>query len=93
MVLLVIQHIGGVSTLLKGIKYNPTHRKLGYVVSNLGRFIAVGGQIIAKADKTLLYASVAITVFLFVASTYKVFFASGSFSKVNKINDSNKKKA
>lgn len=83
MVLLVIQHIGGVSTLLKGIKFNSSHRKLGYVVSNLGRFIAIGGQIIGNADKNIIYVSVAITVILFFGSTYKVFFAP----KTEKKND------
>ena len=91
MVLLVIQHVGGVSTLLKGIKYNSSHRKLGYVVSNLGRFIAIGGQIIGNADKNIIYASVAITVILFLGSTYKVFFAGKSPSKPSK--EADKKKA
>lgn len=81
LVLLVIQHIGGVSTLLKGMKFNSSHRKLGYVVSNLGRFIAIGGQIIGHADTTIIYASVAISVILFLGSTYKVFFAAESPSK------------
>lgn len=91
MVLLVIQHVGGVSTLLKGIKYNSSHRKLGYVVSNLGRFIAIGGQIIGNANKNILYFSIGLTVLLFIGSTYKVFFAGGPSSNPSKDNESNKK--
>ena len=74
--MLVIQHASGVYTLLKGIKYNPTHRKLGFYVSNFGRILAVFGFVIANAEPWIIATSGAITVFLLIASTYKVFFAN-----------------
>ena len=47
LILVLLQHVGGVTTLLKGISFNPIHRKFGVVVSSLGKFLAVGGMIIA----------------------------------------------
>lgn len=73
---MIIQHIGGVSTLLKGVKYNPAHRLMGFYVSNFGRTLAFFGFVIANVDKWIIYTSGAITLLLLVASTYKVFFAS-----------------
>ena len=76
--MLVVQHAGGVSTLLKGIKYNPTHRMLGFYVSNFGRILAFFGLVIANAEPWIIYTSGAITAVLLLASTYKVFFAGKS---------------
>lgn len=47
LIMLIIQHIGGVSTYLQGIKFNPAHRKFAVVVTNMGRFIAFFGLVIA----------------------------------------------
>jgi len=47
LVLLLIQHASGVYTLLKGIGYNPIHRKLGAIVASLGKFLAVGGMVLS----------------------------------------------
>ena len=46
LILMIIQHIGGVSTLLQGIKFNPAHRKFAVLVTNTGRFLAFFGLII-----------------------------------------------
>lgn len=58
------------------MKYNSTHRKLGFYVSNFGRILAVFGMVIAKSEQWILYSSIVLTVFLLIASTYKVFFAA-----------------
>lgn len=79
--MVIIQHIGGVTTLLKGIKFNPQHRMFGYYVSNTGRIIAVVGSIIGEADQNIIYVSAGIAAFLLIGSTYKVFFASKSSRK------------
>ncbi len=76
LLMLVIQHIGGVTTLLKGIKFNPQHRVFGFYVSNLGRIIAFFGFVIAGAEQWIIYSSGALTAILLLGSTYKVFFAS-----------------
>lgn len=76
MILLFLQHVGGVTTLLKGIKYNPQHRLFGFYVANMGRIIAVVGSIIGGAEQWVVYVSGGLTVLLLIGSTYKVFFAS-----------------
>jgi len=43
---MIVQHLGGVSTYLQGIKYNSAHRNFAVVVTNTGRFIAFFGLII-----------------------------------------------
>lgn len=89
LVLLVLQHVGGVTTLLKGIKYNPQHRMFGFYVANIGRIIAVVGSIIGGAEKWVIYVSGGLTVLLLIASTYKVFFASKKPDRAN-LTDSRK---
>jgi hypothetical protein len=84
--MLLIQHVGGVSTLLKGKKSNPAHRMLGFYVSNFGRILTVFGFVIAKVDQNIIYGSGAITLLLLVASTYKVFFAKQEPEKAVKTN-------
>jgi hypothetical protein len=76
LVLLVIQHLGGVSTLLKNVKYNSAHRLLGFYVGNAGRIISFVGFVIAKAEPWILYTSGGLTLLLLLGSSYKVFFAS-----------------
>lgn len=70
---MVVQHIGGVSTYLQGIKYDPAHRKFAVVVTNMGRFIAVFGLVIAGAEEMYVYGSGALAVVLLIASVYNVF--------------------
>ncbi len=74
--MLIIQHVGGVLTLLKGIKFNPSHRLFAFYVTNFGRILAFFGSVIAEAEPWIIYTSGAITVILLFASAYKVFFAS-----------------
>lgn len=83
MVLLFLQHVGGVTTLLKGIKYNPQHRMFGFYVANMGRIIAVVGSIIGGAEQWVIYVSAGLTLLLLIASTYKVFFASKKPDRAN----------
>lgn len=89
MVLLFLQHVGGVTTLLKGIKYNPQHRIFGFYVANMGRIIAVVGSIIGGAEQWVIYVSGGLTVLLLIGSTYKVFFASKKPDRAN-LTDSRK---
>ncbi len=74
LVMMILQHIGGVSTLLKGQKFNPGHRLFGFYVSNFGRILAFFGFVIAKAEEWVIISSGVITLVLLIASTYKVFF-------------------
>lgn len=87
--MLFLQHLGGVTTLLKGIKYNPQHRMFGFYVANMGRIISVVGSIIGGAEQWVIYVSGGLTVLLLIGSTYKVFFASKKPDRAN-LTDSRK---
>ena len=63
---MIIQHIGGVTTLLKGLRFNPSHRKFAIIVANLGRFLVVFGLILAKKEQTIIIGAAAIASILFV---------------------------
>lgn len=84
LVLLIIQHIGGVSTLLKGINYNPQHRKFAVVVSNFARILGLFGLILAGEEKNTILLVGAIDALLLVGSVYKVFIAGGESKKTEK---------
>lgn len=81
--ILTVQHASGVYTLLKGIGYNPIHRKLGVVVSGLGKFIAVGGMILAKWPQYLIISSVVLAV-LMTGYTIFIHFGGASTKKETK---------
>ena len=70
---LIIQHASGVYTFLKGINYNPIHRKLGVVASSLGKFLAVGGMIIADWPQYLIIIGAVLAVLMTAFGTYKHF--------------------
>lgn len=74
--MVLIQHIGGVTTLLKGQKSNPQHRKFAVLVTNFGRLLAIFGMILGGFDQRIIIGSSIFAVILLVGSVYKVFFAS-----------------
>lgn len=66
--LLILQHLGGVITLLKGIRSNPIHRKFGTIVSNLGRVLATFGLILAEQDQKLIIGAAVLGFILLIVS-------------------------
>lgn len=73
LVLLLVQHIGGVLTLIKGMSSNPAHRKFGIIVSNLGRIISVFGLILAGQDQRLIIGAAVLALLMLVLSAKKLF--------------------
>jgi hypothetical protein len=67
----VLQHILGVTALLKNYTYFPIHRTLGIIVSNLARFLAVFGLILGKFDKRIVIGSGVVAFLLLVWSVRK----------------------
>lgn len=61
--------------MLKGIGYNPSHRKFGVLVSSLGKFIAVGGMIISGWPQWIIIASVVLAILMTVFAYCKHFVA------------------
>lgn len=59
--------------MLKGISYNPIHRKFGVVVSSLGKFLAVGGMIIAGWSQEIIIAGSFLAVLMTIFGIYKHF--------------------
>ncbi len=49
LVLIILQHIGGVSALLSASKKNPAHKKFAFWVANLARVIVCLGWLM-KGD-------------------------------------------
>jgi hypothetical protein len=71
--LVIVQHLGGVSAILSESKKNPAHKRFAFWVTNLARIVVVLGWIMKGGDTSnLLYVSIASAVLL-VASFYKVF--------------------
>jgi hypothetical protein len=81
LVILFLQHVGGVTILLKGISYNPNHRKFGVAVSSLGKFLAIGGMIISGWSQEIIIASTILTILITIFATYKHFFEQKSSPK------------
>ena len=46
LVLIVLQHIGGVTTLYSATQKNSQHKKFGFWVANLARAVVVGGWLL-----------------------------------------------
>ena len=63
---MIIQHIGGVTTLLKGMRFNPSHRKFAIIVADLGRILVVFGFILAGAEQYIIMGSGAIASVLII---------------------------
>lgn len=84
MLLLIVQHLGGVTSLLKGIHKNPVHRKFGFVVSNFARIVSVFGFLLVKKENIANYLGVA-TVVLLVISGYLTFFGKHDKVQVTKV--------
>ena len=68
LLLLLIQHFGGVVILIKGERFNATHRKFAILVTNSGRFLVVFGLILAQKEQYLIVGSAAISLVLLVAT-------------------------
>lgn len=87
---ILLQHIGGVTTLLSASKKNPGHKKFAFVVANLARVIVCLGWLMIGDQTNLLYMVVTSAV-LFIASFYNAFLVKRS-QKVNpeESNDKNK---
>lgn len=73
LVLLIIQHVGGVLTLLRGQTFNSSHRKLAVIVGNFGRILCFFGFVIAKAESWILLTTGILTIVFLIGSVKKVF--------------------
>lgn len=47
---------------MKGLRFNPSHRKFAILVANTGRFLVVFGLILAEKEKAFIYGAAAIAV-------------------------------
>ena len=54
--------------LIKGERFNATHRKFAILVTNSGRFLVVFGLILAQKEQYLIVGSAAISLVLLVAT-------------------------
>lgn len=80
MILILLQHVGGVSALLSASKRSPQHKRFAFWVSNLARVIVVLGWIMKGGDTSnLFYVSVASAVLL-LASFYTSFIKKNSYA-------------
>jgi hypothetical protein len=71
--LVIVQHLGGVTAMLSESKKNPTHKRFAFWVTNLARIVVVLGWIMKGGETSnLFYVSIASAVLL-VASFYKVY--------------------
>ncbi len=71
-VLIVLQHVGGVTTLYSATQKNAQHRKFGFWVANLARAVVVGGWLLNGNETNIMYVSI-ISVVLFIASFYNTY--------------------
>lgn len=81
--LLLVQHVGGVLTLIKGMSSNPAHRKFGIIVSNMGRIIAVFGLILAQQDQRLIIGAATLAFLMFILTVKKLFSSKPKVSDPN----------
>lgn len=82
-VLVLLQHVGGVSALLSESKKNPQHKKFAFWVANLARVIVVLGWMMKGGDTSnLLYVSLASAILLII-SFYNAFLKKRSIKVVN----------
>lgn len=83
LLLLLVQHVGGVLTLIKGMSSNPAHRKFGIIVSNMGRIIAVFGLILAQQDQRLIIGAATLAFLMFILTVKKLFSSKPKVSDPN----------
>lgn len=60
---------------MKGINFNPGHRKFAVLVSNFARLLGFFGLLLAGEERNTIILVGCIDAFLLVGSVYKVFFA------------------